>query len=46
LDFTAQARHGLESYYLVLAQALECDFWIADKRLFNAFQETCLGWVN
>jgi hypothetical protein len=23
------------SYYLVLAKVLECDFWTADKRLFN-----------
>jgi predicted nucleic acid-binding protein len=35
-----------DSYYLVLAQALECDFWTADKRLFNALQETRLGWVH
>jgi predicted nucleic acid-binding protein len=34
-----------DSYYLVLAQALECDFWTADKRLFNVLQETRLSWV-
>jgi len=35
-----------DSYYLVLAQALECDFWTADKRLFNALQDTHLVWVH
>jgi predicted nucleic acid-binding protein len=35
-----------DSYYLVLAQALECDFWTADKRLFNALKETRLDWVH
>jgi len=35
-----------DSYYLVLAQTLECDFWTADKRLFNALQDNRLGWVH
>ena len=35
-----------DSYYLVLAQVLECDFWTADKRLFNALQEAHLDWVH
>jgi len=35
-----------DSYYLVLAQTLECDFWTADKRLFNALQDSCPGWVH
>ena len=35
-----------DSYYLVLAQALECEFWTADKRLFNALQDTHLVWVH
>jgi predicted nucleic acid-binding protein len=35
-----------DSYYLVLAQTLECSFWTADKRLFNALQEDSLGWVH
>jgi predicted nucleic acid-binding protein len=35
-----------DSYYLVLAQTLECDFWTADKRLFNALQDNRPGWVH
>ncbi|MFO7662404.1 MAG: type II toxin-antitoxin system VapC family toxin [Chloroflexota bacterium] len=35
-----------DSYYLVLAQALGCDFWTADRRLFNALQEMRLDWVH
>lgn len=35
-----------DSYYLVLAQALECDFWTADKHLFNALKDTRLGWLH
>ena len=35
-----------DSYYLVLAKVLECDFWTADKRLFNTLQEARLGWVH
>ena len=35
-----------DSYYIVLAQALECGFWTADKHLFNALQEAQLGWVH
>ncbi len=35
-----------DSYYLTLAQALECDFWTADKRLFNALQDAHLDWLH
>ncbi len=35
-----------DSYYLVLAQALECDFWTADKFLFNSLQDAHLEWVH
>jgi predicted nucleic acid-binding protein len=35
-----------DSYYLVLAQTLECDFWTADKHLFNALQDNRPGWVH
>jgi predicted nucleic acid-binding protein len=47
-DWTLRLKRAsaYDSYYLVLAQALECDFWTADKRLFNALQETRLGWVH
>lgn len=41
-----------DSYYLALAQALECDFWTADGRLFNALKSEAfvvdvrLGWLH
>lgn len=35
-----------DSYYLVLAQALGCDYWTADRRLFNALQEMRVNWVH
>lgn len=35
-----------DSYYIVLAQALDCDFWTADMRLFNALKEARLNWVH
>jgi len=35
-----------DSYYLALAQALECDFWTADKHLFNSLQEAHIGWLH
>jgi len=35
-----------DSFYLVLAQTLECDFWTADKRLLNALQDNRPGWVR
>jgi len=35
-----------DSYYLVLAQTLECGFWTADKRLFNALQDSRPSWVH
>jgi predicted nucleic acid-binding protein len=47
-DWTMQLKRAsaYDSYYLVLAKVLECDFWTADKRLFNALQEACQGWVH
>ncbi len=35
-----------DSYYLTLAQALECDFWTADRRLFNSIQGTHTRWLH
>jgi predicted nucleic acid-binding protein len=35
-----------DSFYLALAQALECDFWTADKRLFNALRDARLKWLH
>ena len=47
-DWTMQLKRAsaYDSYYLVLAKVLECDFWTADKRLFNALQEVRQGWVH
>jgi predicted nucleic acid-binding protein len=35
-----------DSFYLALAGALECDFWTADKRLFNALTDAQLEWLH
>ncbi len=35
-----------DSFYLALVQALECDFWTADKRLFNALGNANLEWLH
>ena len=35
-----------DSFYLALAQALECDFWTADRRLFNALRDARLKWLH
>ena len=47
-DWTLRLKRAsaYDSYYLVLAQALECDFWTADKHLFNALKGTRLGWLH
>ncbi len=48
LDWSLRLKRAsaYDSYYLVLAQALGCDFWTADKRRFNAIQDAQLGWVR
>ncbi|MCL1464251.1 type II toxin-antitoxin system VapC family toxin [Argonema galeatum] len=47
LNIAAQLRlpATYDAHYLALAQRLECEFWTADRRLFNAVQAT-LSWVN
>ncbi|MCL1474318.1 type II toxin-antitoxin system VapC family toxin [Argonema antarcticum] len=47
LNLAAQLRlpATYDAHYLALAQRLECEFWTADRRLFNAVQAT-LSWVN
>lgn len=47
-DYTMQLKRAsaYDSYYLVLARILECDFWTADRRLYNALQDARLGWVH
>lgn len=47
-DWTLRLKRAsaYDSFYLVLAQALECDFWTADKRLFNALIDSKLKWLH
>jgi len=47
-DWTLRLKRAsaYDSYYLVLAEALECNFWTADRRLFNALQDARLEWVH
>ena len=35
-----------DSYYLALAEALECDLWTADRRLLNAVDLPWVRWVG
>jgi predicted nucleic acid-binding protein len=35
-----------DSYYLTLAQTLDCEFWTADKRLYNALKDEQLEWLH
>lgn len=35
-----------DSLYLALAEALECDLWTADKRLFSALTDAQLEWLH
>ena len=35
-----------DSFYLALAQELKCDFWTADKRLFNAVNGEQRDWMH
>jgi len=46
--WTLELRRGsaYDSFHLVLAQALDCDFWTADKKLFNALTDTQLNWLH
>jgi predicted nucleic acid-binding protein len=37
---------GFDSYYLTLAQSLECAFWTADRRLFNALKDEQFQWLH
>jgi len=47
-DWTLRLKRAsaYDSYYLVLAQALECDFWTADSRLFNALKDSHFKWLH
>ncbi len=35
-----------DSYYLALAEALRCDLWTADRRLFNAVDLPWVRWAG
>jgi predicted nucleic acid-binding protein len=47
-EWTRQLKRAsaYDSYYLVLAQDLQCNFWTADKRLFNALREARADWLH
>lgn len=47
LNLAAQLRlpATYDAHYLALAQQLKCEFWTADRRLFNAVQAS-LAWVH
>jgi predicted nucleic acid-binding protein len=35
-----------DSFYLAIAEALEADFWTADRKLFQALEAERLGWLH
>lgn len=41
-----QRASAYDNYYLALAQTLDCEFWTADKRLFNALKDEGLEWLH
>jgi len=47
-DWTIQLKRAAayDSYYLALAQSLNCDFWTADSRLFNALKDERFKWLH
>ena len=47
-DWTRRLKRAsaYDSFYLALAQTLDCDFWTADKRLFNALKDARLEWLH
>jgi len=47
-DWTIRLKRAAayDSYYLALAQSLECDFWTADSRLFNALKDERFKWLH
>jgi predicted nucleic acid-binding protein len=47
-DWTLRLKRAsaYDSFYLALVQALECDFWTADHRLFNALKDQRLDWIH
>ena len=47
-DWTLQLKRAAayDSYYLALAESLNCPFWTADSRLFNALKDERLVWLH
>jgi predicted nucleic acid-binding protein len=47
-DWTVRLKRAAayDSYYLALAQSLDCAFWTADSRLFNALKDERLSWLH
>lgn len=47
-DWTLRLKRAsaYDSFYLALAHELECDFWTADKRLFNALKDARFDWLR
>jgi predicted nucleic acid-binding protein len=35
-----------DSFYLAIAEALEADFWTADRKLFRSLEAERLGWLH
>lgn len=47
-DWTLRLKRSTayDSYYLALAETLECDLWTADRRLLNAADLPWVRWVG
>jgi len=47
-DWTIRLKRAAayDSYYLALAQSLDCPLWTADSRLFNALKDERLEWLH
>jgi len=47
-DWTLRLKRAAayDSYYLALAQTLDCPYWTADSRLFNALKDEKLKWLH
>ena len=47
-DWTARLQRAAayDSFYLALAQTLQCELWTADKRLHNAVNLRWVRWVS
>jgi predicted nucleic acid-binding protein len=46
--WTLRLRRGsaYDSFYLAIAQVLDCDLWTADKKLLNALTDARLNWLH